>query len=84
MRNSRSAWLALSLLFAPPGAYVVYDSVYRPGHMAEAEVLFGATLIGLAVFAMYTAIQQHRLSRAMAKHMTYPRDASRTTNPLKF
>jgi hypothetical protein len=72
MRNSRIAWIALSVIFAPPGAYVVYDAIYRPGKLAEAEALLGATLIGLAVFAIYMAIEQHRLCRALAKHMTNP------------
>ena len=73
MRTNRSAWVFLSLVLCLVGGYLVFDSVCNPGHLAEGCILLGGTLIALAVFPLRLAVDQHRRSRALARHMGHVR-----------
>jgi hypothetical protein len=69
MSTSRLTWIVVAVLLCSAGGYLVFDSVRDTGHLADASVLLGGTLIGVALFALSVAVQQHLQVRAMAKHM---------------
>jgi hypothetical protein len=62
-----SLWLAAVLLGA--GAYILQQSVRNSGHYAEAGVLAGALLTGLALAAMTWSIKLRQGVKALEKHM---------------
>ena len=71
MRTNRSVWVSLSLVLCFVGGYLVFDSVRNPGHLAEGCILLGGTLMGLALFPLRVAVDQHVQLRALSRHMRH-------------
>jgi len=80
MKSRRSLWALLSALFSVAGTSVVLIATYSTSDLADAAVLLGATLLGLAVFALFMALAEHRRLKALTRHMSRNTTASHPAN----
>jgi hypothetical protein len=69
MRKEKYLGLFLFLVFLPPGAYFLQDSISDSGHYAEVSALVGALLSAIALAAMSWSIKVHLLAKALQRHM---------------
>jgi hypothetical protein len=69
MKTRRSLWASLSVTLSIAGTTVVLLASRRHDGLADGGVLAGATLLGLAVFAVFMAVAEHRRLKALARHM---------------
>ena len=58
MRPDRYLWITLSVFFCSLGAYVLIDSMRNSGPYAEVWILFGGTLAGLGLAAIFFGFKQ--------------------------
>jgi len=77
MRTNRFLWISISVVLCFFGAYLVFNSMQNSGEFAEAGILFGGTLIALALFTTIIAVGQHIHLRALARHMRHSSRAPR-------
>jgi hypothetical protein len=73
MKSRRSSWALLSALFCAVGTRFILTATRSTSDLADAGVLIGATLLGLALFALFMAAQEHSHLKNLEHHMRYPR-----------
>ena len=69
MRTNRLILIVLALALCSLGTYLLLDSVRDTSQFAEAGVLIGGTLMGLSLFPLITAFEQHSQLKAPARHV---------------
>jgi drug/metabolite transporter superfamily protein YnfA len=79
MRTNRLFWIGLSVVLCLLGAYLVLDSIEHPGKFGEAFILFGGTMVALALFTASLALIQHTQMKALARHMRHSSRATRAS-----
>jgi membrane protein implicated in regulation of membrane protease activity len=68
MKSSFSPWAVLAALLSSAGAGLLLIATRSVSDLADAALLFGATLSALAVFAVFMALQTRVQRKAVSRH----------------
>ena len=68
LRTNQYIWFGLFLLLAPPGSYLLLDSMLHPGEFVDEVLLLAGLLVAFALCSLLLAIQLQFRLRAFAGH----------------
>jgi hypothetical protein len=76
MNTYKLAWIAPALLLCLVGYTLVWKSTHSTGDFADAGILLGGTLMGLALFPLSILADHRSRAKELRKHLRHHHSAT--------